>query len=381
MFHATSPDPGTVLYAVPKDGEMTGATRTIVMTGATRGIGRFAAIRMLREVPDLHLVVMTRVAGATTLLDNLALASGNRNVSAVSADLASLSSIREAAATLRTQLDDRTLPPLHGFVGNAGLQFMSQTHVTVDGLEETFAVNVLANHLLIRELTDHFAPPARIVLTTSDTHFGDFAHNAGLVPAPHWDDPERLARPGTFDNADTSAAGGTAYSTSKLGVIYLVHALARRLPSGVSVYSFNPGLVPGTSLARDRGPLARFAFRVVMPALALTPIASRPNVAGANLANAAIGSDPGEPGAYINRTRVEPSSAESYDRAREEELWEVAERLTPGSKSLLPSLASDNATETSSHEKSLMAAVGRNRRASLPGVCSAVRSVAGVLTD
>lgn len=307
---------------------MTGATRTIVMTGASRGIGRFAAIRMLRDAPDLHLVVIARSPDTQTLLDGLAEASGNRNVSAVSADLASLDSIRAASATIRTQLDDRTLPPLHGFVGNAGLQFVNATTATVDGFEETFAVNVLANHLFLGGLADHFVPPARIVLTTSDTHFGDFAHTGGLVPAPQWDDPEQLAKPGTFKNADTPAAGRTAYSTIKLGVIYLVHALARRLPTGITVYSFNPGLVPGTSLARARGPLARFAWRTILPALAATPIASRPDVAGANLATAAIGPITSESGAYINRTRAEKSSTESYDPEREDELWAVAERLS-----------------------------------------------------
>ncbi len=346
MTHATIWEPGDIANAVPGGRDMPRATRTIVMTGATRGIGRFAAIRMLREAPDLHLVVVARSSSTRSVVDDLVQASGNRNVSAVSADLATLSSIREAAAAIRTELDNRTLPPLHGFVGNAGLQFMNQIHVTVDGFEETFAVNVLANHLLLRELADHFVPPARIVVTTSDTHFGDFAHNTGLVPAPRWDNPEQLAKPGTFKNANTPTAGGAAYSTSKLGVIYLVHALARRLPTGVTAYSFNPGLVPGTNLARDRGPLARIAFRAIMPALAFTPIASWPNVAGANLAEAAIGPVPGDSGAYINRTRAESSSPESYDSAREEELWNVAERLSRAERNLGPSRAFEALTGT-----------------------------------
>lgn len=298
------------------------------MTGATRGIGRFAALRMLRDAADLHLVVIARSTAKQVLLDELTTASGNHNVSAVTADLASLDSIRTATATLKVQLDDNAIPPLHGFVGNAGLQFMNATQATVDGLEQTFAVNVLANYVLIRDLENHFVPPARIVVTTSDTHFGDFAHTAGLVPAPQWSEPEQLARPGTFENAESPTAGRAAYSTSKLGVIYLVHALARRLPTGVDAYSFNPSLVPGTGLARDRGPIARLAWRTIMPVLAFTPIATLPDVAGANLAAAAIGPIPGERGAYINRTQVERSSTESYDPDREDALWNAADRLT-----------------------------------------------------
>ena len=306
---------------------MTQTIRTIIMTGATRGIGRFAAIDMLRDAPDLHLALIVRSSDNQAFVDEIASASGNPNVSAVTADLASLASIRTATAELVARLDSGQLPPLHGFVGNAGLQFQNATQVTPDGFEQTFAVNVLANHLLIHDLVDHFVPPARIVLTTSDTHFGDFAHTGGMVPAPRWSDAERLSRPGTFEHPETQTAGGRAYSTSKLGVIYLVHELARRLPPGVPVYSFNPGLVPGTGLARDRGRLARFAWRVIMPVIALTPIATRPADAGANLAAAAIGPIPGENGAYINRRRAERSSAESYDRAREAELWDTADRL------------------------------------------------------
>ena len=307
---------------------MTQATRTIVMTGATRGIGRFAAIDMLRDAPDLHLALIVRSSNDQAFLDGIASASGNPNVSAVTADLASLASIRAATAELVSRLNGGHLPPLHGFVGNAGLQFQNATQVTPDGFEQTFAVNVLANHLLVHGLADHFVPPARIVLTTSDTHFGDFAHTGGMVPAPSWSDAERLSQPGAFEHPESQTAGGTAYSTSKLGVIYLVHELARRLPPGVTVYSFNPGLVPGTGLARDRGPLARFAWRAVMPVVARTPIASRPAVAGANLAAAAIGPTPGENGSYINRRRAERSSNESYDRAREADLWHTADRLS-----------------------------------------------------
>lgn len=317
---------------------MTQATKTIVMTGASRGIGRFAAIHMLRDAPDLHLALVVRSSDNRAFLDGIATASGNHNVSAVTADLASLASIRAATATIGARLEASDLPPLHGFVGNAGLQFQNATQVTPDGFEPTFAVNVLANYQLIHDLRDRFVPPARIVLTTSETHFGDFAHTGGMMPAPLWSDAERLVRPGTIAHPETPRAGGIAYSTSKLGVIYLVHELARRLPAGVTVYSFNPGLVPGTGLARDRGPIARFAWRTIMPALAITPIASRPSGAGANLATAAIGPTPGENGAYINRARAERSSDESYDLAREAELWDTADRLC-GIGSLAPAAA------------------------------------------
>ena len=66
-------------------------------------------------------------------------------------------------------------------------------------------------------------------------------------------------------------------------------------------------------------------FRQVGPRL---PRVNTPERAGAQLATVAIGPRPAEPGAYIDRWDVTPSSPESYDERREEELWSEAERLT-----------------------------------------------------
>jgi NAD(P)-dependent dehydrogenase (short-subunit alcohol dehydrogenase family) len=310
-------------------------TRTIVMTGATRGIGNVAAIKLLQDAPDVHLVAVARPA-VGDVAEELRQASGNPNVSTVTADLASLESLRAAAAVLRGQLDRGALPPLAGFVGNAGLQLLRATDATVDGIEATFAVNVLANHVLVDELRAHFTPPARIVITTSDTHFGDFKHNMGMVPAPRWREPRALSTPGSADRPDRAAAGRTAYSTSKLAVIYLVHALARRLPTGVEVFSFNPGFVPGTGLARDAGAISRFAFGRIMPALTRTPYGRSVTVSGADLAAAAIGPVAAASGSYINGTAVERSSPESYDVDREEALWEELTRLAADQATAIP---------------------------------------------
>ena len=79
-----------------------------------------------------------------------------------------------------------------------------------------------------------------------------------MVPPPRWSTPEHLARAGTISN------GLTAYATSKLGVIYLVHAFARR--TGLETYSFNPAFTPGTDLMRDNRVGDTF-FRQVGPRL------------------------------------------------------------------------------------------------------------------
>src|ERR1700754_3943022 len=103
---------------------------------------------MLDDAPSLSLIVLTR-DGRTDLPRS----------TAIRADLASLADIRAAAA--------QVTEPLDGFVGNAGLQRPTPRTATVDGFETTFAVNVLANYLLLRLLP--FAGKGRIVITGSDS--------------------------------------------------------------------------------------------------------------------------------------------------------------------------------------------------------------------
>lgn len=299
---------------------------TVVMTGASRGIGRVAAEHILRRSPDVHLVVVGRASSGARLAAELA--TGGHTLSYVPADLGSLDDVRRAATEIRDRLDRGDLPPLRGFVGNAGIQYTDALTEGPDGLESTFTVNVLANHLFVRLLQDRFAAPARIVITVSDTHFGDFRHNMGMVPGPSWKSPDTLAHTGAFAKPDTAVAGRTAYSTSKLAAIYLVHEYARRLPAGIDAVAYNPGFVPGTGLTRNADPLSRFAMRHIMPMMTLTPLATGRNTAGRHLADVVLGTTPAPTGSYVDRGRVDRSSDESYDPQRERELWEAAERFT-----------------------------------------------------
>jgi NAD(P)-dependent dehydrogenase (short-subunit alcohol dehydrogenase family) len=180
---------------------------------------------------------------------------------------------------------------------------------------------------LLRLLADRFEAPSRLLVVGSDTHFADIRHTFGVVPKFDWPGTEAVARPN--ENDRSARDGFRNYARSKLGVIYLVHALARRLPTGVDVYTYNPGAVPGTGLGQNRdagqarGPLVGVLGR----ALVMTPIAMDLTRAGVFMAKAAIGPRPAETGAYVDRHKVMRSSPASYDFAREEEFWSTASRL------------------------------------------------------
>ena len=304
------------------------AQQTIVMTGGSSGLGRHAAQYLLRDYPAQHMLLLVRGGQGERVAAELTAETGNPNVSAVPCDLASLSDVRTAAAEIGRLLERGELPPLHGFLGNAGVQAPSTTRTTADGFEMTFGVNVLANYLLLRLLLDQFQAPSRIILTGSDVHFADFRHNLGVVPRPHWTDTAAIAAPGTGSAANSAREGQRAYATSKLAVIYLVHALARRVPEGIDVYTYNPGGVPGTGLGREASAAVQAIAGVLLNALRVTPFVTGVDQAGRLLAAAAAGPRPGETGAYIDRGRIIPSSPASYDKEREEELWTAAARLT-----------------------------------------------------
>jgi NAD(P)-dependent dehydrogenase (short-subunit alcohol dehydrogenase family) len=303
---------------------MTTATRTIVMTGATRGIGLEAAKNILQRSPETHLAIFARESSGVQVLPDLLNLSPH--VSVIGADLANKASVDAAASEAADLLDDKVLPPLRGIVCNAGVHLHDALHTTDDGYEITFGVNVVATHLVLKRLHSRLQRPARIVVTVSDAHFGDLRHTGGTMPPPQWTDPQTVSRPGAFtDDPASIRAGRRAYVTSKLGGIYLVHEWARRLPVGADIVAYNPSLVLGTGLARDAGSQLQFAMKWIVPAFALTPLVETPPTAGRKLADAVLGDTRADTGTYIHRTRAMASSKESYNPGREGELWEWLE--------------------------------------------------------
>jgi NAD(P)-dependent dehydrogenase (short-subunit alcohol dehydrogenase family) len=200
------------------------------------------------------------------------------------------------------------------------------TRTTRDGFELTFGVNHLAHFLLVELLRPRLEAPARIVMISSGTHFGTLRQSLGY--RPDWRSPDELARPAAGPRP--AASGRTAYATSKLATIHHVHELARRLPPGITANAFDPGLMPGTGLARDFPAPVRAVWDRLLPRLVpLLPFAATPQESGEALA--ALAADPawdGVSGAYVEGRRAIRSSPASYDAAREAELWARSEVLT-----------------------------------------------------
>jgi NAD(P)-dependent dehydrogenase (short-subunit alcohol dehydrogenase family) len=254
---------------------------------------------------------------------------GGGSVMSVHVDLSAFDSIRSAVngpEGVIEALQRNGIPHIDVVVANAGLQMSDRLHTTTDGIESTFGVNVVANHLLLSLLRPALATDAHIVVVGSGTHFGDPITRT-VVAAPVWESPSELAKTGGA-NADSPKAGQRAYSTSKLGVNYLVHELNRRWPS-IRSNIYDPGLMPATGLARDLPKFKQWAWNNVMPALKVLPGVTSTTNSSERLARLALGEEHADVrNAYIEIGKLSQASKASNDPTREADLWEYCERVT-----------------------------------------------------
>jgi len=310
--------------------------KTVIITGGNTGLG-YECAKRIAATREWHLVLASRDPHRTeTAAAALRAESAHAPIEAMVLDLASLASVR----TFARELSAKALPPLHAIVCNAGLQIVNGRTSTKDGYETTFAVNHLGHYLLVRLLLPHLVAPARVVFVSSGTH--DPEQRTG-IPAPRYIDARALAQPERDpENATESVAvaGRRAYSTSKLCNVLCTYELSRRLNAAgrtdVTVNAFDPGMMPGSGLARDYGAVQRFAWRFVLPALRLF-VRNVNSIERSGEALARLVVDPAlatTTGKYFEGLREIPSSRESYDTAKASELWETSAALAGVSAAL-----------------------------------------------
>ena len=194
--------------------------KTIMVTGASRGIGLESSVALARL--GARVVMVGRDAGRTeSARDAVVERSGSDAVTTLLCDFSSQAAIRSLAEEFAAGHDR-----LDVLLNNAG-GVNRKRRLTVDGIEATFAVNHLGYFLLTNLLLDLIvaSAPARIVSVASVGH-----------------------RRGTLDFDDLGFERGysimKAYSRSKLGNVLMTAELARRLDgTGVTANSVHPGSV------------------------------------------------------------------------------------------------------------------------------------------
>ncbi|MGE5123031.1 MAG: SDR family NAD(P)-dependent oxidoreductase, partial [Acidobacteriaceae bacterium] len=169
--------PVTTFYALPiKNIQMTAlptpAKRTIVITGATSGIG-LAAARAFARNGDFVLGVGRSPERCLQATSTIEAETPGACVRYLVADLSSQAQVRRLAEEIRAQLLEKELPDLQALVNVAGVYspgFVS----TVDEVELTFAVSHLSAFLLTHELLPLLlaAPSGRVITVSSGSHRG-----------------------------------------------------------------------------------------------------------------------------------------------------------------------------------------------------------------
>lgn len=308
--------------------------QTVVITGGNRGLGYQTALT-LAQTSAWHVLVASRNPQRNqAAITQLRAESGYEHISALTLDLASLASVRAFAKALPQQ----NLPPLRAIICNAGVQTSNGLRYTEDGFEMTFGVNHLGHFLLVNLLLGQLNRPARIVVVSSGTHIPE--HRLARftqVPVPRYSSAHELVYPdGPVENI-AFMEGAWRYSTSKLCNVLFAYELGRRLraheqsPSAgpINVYALDPGLMPGTGLARDVPAIVQWIFaRIIHAARPFVAGIRTPQRSGQDLAR--LVTDPAlehTTDTYYDGHEAVRSSAESYDVDKARQFWEDSAML------------------------------------------------------
>jgi retinol dehydrogenase 14 len=274
-------------------GLMTG--RTVLITGATGGIGKATALGL--ATMGAHVAITGRDPRRAEAAAREIRAAGGGQVDVFVADLSAQAEVRRLA-------DDvlQRLPRLDVLVNNVG-GYWNTRHVTADGLEHTFALNHLAPFLLTNLLLDRLKDdaPARVVTVSSHAHTG------GRIDL---DDLQ----------GEQSYSGARAYNQSKLANVLFSYELARRLRgTSVTANALHPGVVRTSFGAEDPAGVQR----VLVPLM--RPFMKSPAQGAATSVHVASAPELEQvSGRYFANNAPKLSSARSYDEAVAARLWQVS---------------------------------------------------------
>jgi len=274
------------------------AGKTVLITGASGGIGRATAVGL--ATMGAHLAITGRDRGRTAGAADEIRAAGGGQVDVFVADLSDQGEVRRLAGEVLQRLSR-----IDVLINNVG-GYWNTRHVTADGLEYTLALNHLAAFLLTQLLLDRLtqSTPARVVTVSS---------NVQAQGRIDFDDIQGMR----------SYSGARAYNQSKLANVLFTYELARRLPAeSVTANALQPGVVSTSFGAEDPATVQR----VFIPFL--RPLMKTPAQGAAMSIQLASAPDLDHvTGRYFANGKPKKSSPRSYDEAAAMRLWQVSTDL------------------------------------------------------
>jgi NAD(P)-dependent dehydrogenase (short-subunit alcohol dehydrogenase family) len=291
--------------------------KSIIITGANSGIGFECAMRMTILAPNEQIILACRnVQAGEEAIQKIRAKIKHKYLICLPLDLASFKSIRDFQ-TAFAKLPDPTITVL---INNVGLQNIGQTTYTKDGFETTFGTNHLGGFYLTLLLLPYIEKGSSITFTASDTH--DPMTKTGIEP-PVYTSGRELAFPKETTEKKT-VVGQRRYSTSKLCNVMTAYTLHDKLKGkAIRVNAFDPGLTPGTGLAKNYPAVLRFAWKNILPVLTyFRKNTNTPRTSGTRLANLSYAKELGQlNGIYYSDGKVTRSSTDSYNQDYQQELW------------------------------------------------------------
>jgi len=280
--------------------------KRVLITGASDGIGKTAALELARRGADL--VITGRNETKTrAVLDQINALGGDLDHAMLLADLSSIQQTKDLAAEFLS--GHRRLDVL---LNNAGAAFQDYA-TSADGIEMTFALNHISYYLLGNLLLDALKRAGDINGEARMINVSSSAHQQAR-DGLNLDDPPAASR----------FRGFRAYGESKLANLLFTYEMARRLEGArVTVNAVHPGLVK-TNIGSDARGLTGAIFRVFQALFGTSPqkgaetlvyLAASPDVAGIS-------------GKYWVDQKQSPSSSISHDRAQQRRLWEYSAEIT-----------------------------------------------------
>lgn len=276
--------------------------KTCVITGATSGIGRSAALALGCLEANLILVGRNERAGHD-VVRLLQRRTPSARFQFIRSDLSQLTDVRALAATIARDCD-----LVDVLMNNAGARFDSY-HKTNEGIELTFATNYLGHFLLTCLLSEQLAraPAARVITVSSGGHFGASGDGEWYFGLANYD--RRLA-----------------YAKSKLANVLFAYELARRLTdTRVTSNAVDPGGV-ASNFSRNNGLVSWVRH---LAAHALRRQLTTPRKGAETLVYLAVSEQVrGVTGRYFRHNREVESSVASHNLEQARRLWDLSVDLT-----------------------------------------------------
>ena len=304
-----------------------------LVTGTTSGLG-YAAARTLGEEGWLEIIVTGRsLARVQETGAQLAAETKTQVFTPLELDLDTPSSVQSALAELVKQ--GRTIDFL---LLNAGMVGGKKRVLTAAGVEASQAPLIGHHQLTVGLLRANLlSPNARIVIAGAEPARGDvplfsLTDVAAFAAKFHQGDRTAAVEALLRNGPNVKYAPNRAYADAKLIIAWWVAALARRLPSGMAVYSVSPGSAPDTQAARNAGPALKW---LLIPLVKLIPgMTQTPETAARRYLQASeFGTDvSGQFFASAPKKLTGPIEAMRHphlrDRANQEAAWQAVVKVS-----------------------------------------------------